>query len=50
MSNVQAYLEYLYNGHASPLNVSTNYHGYEDLLGSLTAIGEKISYNMNEHF
>lgn len=39
MSNYNAYLTYLYSGHASPLNVSTNYHAYEELLGSLTAIG-----------
>ena len=39
MSNYNAYLSYLYNGHCSPLNVSTNYEGYEDLMGSMTAIG-----------
>ena len=29
MSNYRAYLSYLYNGHESPLNVSTNYEGYQ---------------------
>lgn len=29
MANARAYMEYLFNGHVSPLNVSTNYHGYE---------------------
>jgi lipid A disaccharide synthetase len=29
MSNARAYLEYLFNGHTSPLNVSANYHIYE---------------------
>ena len=50
MSNYKAYISYLYNGHVSPLNVSTNYEGYQDLMGSLTAIGEKISTIMVEHF
>lgn len=50
MNDVRAYLEYLFNGHASPLNVSTNYHGYEDLLGFLSVTKEKISYLLNEHF
>jgi hypothetical protein len=39
MTNVHAYFNNLYNGHASPLNIATNYEGYEDLTGSLTAIG-----------
>lgn len=50
MSNYSAYINYLYNGHVSPLNVSTNYHAYEELLGSLTAIGEKIGTSMLNHF
>lgn len=50
MSNKGAYINYLYNGHVSPLNVSTNYHAYEELLGSLTAIGEKIGTSMLNHF
>lgn len=29
MNDVRAYMEYLFNGHVSPLNVSTNYHAYE---------------------
>jgi len=43
MTNFHAYFNYLYNGHASPLNIATNFEGYEDLCGSLTAIGGKIS-------
>ncbi len=50
MSNYKAYLTYLYNGHDSPLNVSTNYEGYQDLLGSFTAIPNKISSIMVENF
>lgn len=50
MSNYKAYLTYLYNGHESPLNVSTNQEGYQDLLGCLTAIGEKIATLMVDHF
>ena len=50
MTNYKAYLTYLYNGHDSPLNVSTNYEGYHDLLGSLTAIPNKISSLMVENF
>lgn len=50
MSNYKAYFTYMYNGHDSPLNVSTNYEGYQDLLGSMTAIGEKISSIMVDHF
>lgn len=50
MSNYKAYLTYLYNGHDSPLNISTNYQGYQDLLGSATAIGEKIATLMVDHF
>jgi lipid A disaccharide synthetase len=29
MSNIKAYVSYLYNGHESPLNVSTNFEGYQ---------------------
>jgi len=43
-------MEYLFNGHVSPLNVSTNYHGYEELLGSLSMTSAKLSYILNEHF
>ena len=50
MSNYKAYLTYMYNGHDSPLNVSTNFEGYQDLLGSLTAIGEKMATLMIDHF
>lgn len=50
MSNYKAYLTYLYNGHDSPLNVSTNYEGYQDLLGSLTATGNKIASLMVDNF
>lgn len=50
MSNYSAYINYLYNGHVSPLNVSTGYHAYEELLGSSTAIGEKIGDRMLSHF
>lgn len=50
MSNAHAYISYLYNGHESPLNISTDYEGYEELLGSLTVLGSKISTSMLEHF
>ncbi len=50
MSNARAYLTYLFNGHESPLNVSTNYEGYEDLCGSFTAIGEKVKTLMVQYF
>ncbi len=50
MNNVRAYMEYLFNGHASPLNVSTNYHGYEELLGSLSVTPAKLSYILTQHF
>lgn len=50
MSNVRAYYEYLFNGHASPLNVSTNYHGYEELLGSSAVTPAKLSYILKDHF
>lgn len=50
MSNFQAYFTYLYNGHASPLNISTNYHGYHDLCGSLSAVPDKIATLMMDHF
>lgn len=50
MSNYKAYLTYLFNGHDSPLNVATNYEGYEDLLGSWTAIPEKVKTLMVKHF
>lgn len=42
-TNFHAYFNNLYNGHASPLNIATNYEAYEDLCGSLTAIGPKIA-------
>lgn len=50
MTNFHAYFNNLYNGHASPLNVATNYEGYEDLCGSLTAIGPKIGNLLLKHF
>jgi hypothetical protein len=50
MTNIHAYFNNLYNGHASPLNIATNYEAYEDLCGSLTAIGEKIGSNILKHF
>ena len=50
MSNVHAYFNNLYNGHASPLNIATNFEGYEDLCGSLTAIGTKLSSIMVRNF
>ena len=50
MSNWNAYLSYLYNGHVSPLNVSTNYEGYVDLMGSSAAHPERISTLMLENF
>lgn len=50
MSNMRAYMEYLFNGHCSPLNVSTNYHGYEELLGSLSITPSKLSYILTQHF
>ena len=50
MSNYRAYISYLYNGHESPLNVSTNYEGYQELNGSWTAIGEKMGTLMLENF
>ena len=50
MTNYKAYITYLFNGHDSPLNVATNYEGYQDLLGSLTAIPEKVKDLMVDHF
>ena len=50
MTNYQAYLSYLYNGHDSPLNLSTNFEGYNDLLGSFTAFPGKISELMVDNF
>lgn len=50
MNNARAYLEYLFNGHVSPLNVSTNYHGYEEMLGSLSVTPAKVSYILTQHF
>ena len=50
MSNVHAYFTNLFNGHASPLNIATNFEGYEDLCGSLTAIGTKIGPIMVKTF
>lgn len=49
-SNIHAYFNNLYNGHASPLNIATNYEAYEDLCGSLTAIGTKISAILLKNF
>ena len=49
-TNVHAYFNNLFNGHASPLNIATNYEGYEDLCGSLTAIGTKISSILLRNF
>ena len=49
-SNAHAYFNNLLNGHASPLNIATNYEGYEDLCGSFTANGNKISSIMLRHF
>ena len=50
MPNWKAYLYYLYNGHVSPLNVSTNYEGYIDLMGSSAVHAEKIATIMVDHF
>jgi len=49
-SNAHAYFNNLLNGHASPLNIATNYEAYEDLCGSLTANGNKISLIMLKNF
>ena len=49
-SNIHAYFNNLYNGHASPLNIATNYEGYDDLCGSLTAIPEKIGAIVQRNF
>jgi lipid A disaccharide synthetase len=50
MTNVHSYFNNLYNGHASPLNIATNYEGYQDLCGSLTAIPDKIGTLLLRHF
>ena len=50
MTNFHAYFNNLYNGHASPLNIATNFEAYEDLCGSLTAIGEKLSTILHKGF
>ncbi len=50
MANARAYMEYLFNGHVSPLNVSTNYHAYEEMLGSLSVTPVKLSYILSQHF
>lgn len=50
MPNWKAYLYYLYNGHVSPLNVSTNFEGYIDLMGSSAANTNKIGSIMVDHF
>lgn len=50
MSNLHAYWNNLYNGHASPLNIATNFEGYEDFCGSLTAIGTKLGSVMLKTF
>ncbi len=39
MTNVHAYFNNLYNGHASPLNIATNDEGYVELRGRVTARG-----------
>lgn len=49
-SNLHAYWNNLYNGHASPLNIATNFEGYQDLCGSFTAIGSKISSIMLQNY
>lgn len=50
MGNLRAYWNNLFNGHASPLNIATNFEAYEDLCGSLTAIGNKLSSIMLKNF
>lgn len=50
MTNLHAYFNNLFNGHASPLNIATNYEAYEDLCGSLTAIGAKVGAIMLKNF
>jgi hypothetical protein len=50
MTNFHAYFNNLYNGHASPLNIATNYEGYEDICGSLTAVGGKLGNLLLKHF
>jgi lipid A disaccharide synthetase len=50
MNDARAYFEYLFNGHCSPLNVSTNYHGYEEMLGFLSVTRAKLSYILTQHF
>ena len=47
MTDFRAYFEYLFNGHVSPLNVSTNYHGYEELLGFSSITKVKVAYILN---
>ena len=49
-SNAHAYFNNLYNGHASPLNIATNYQSYEDLVGSLTTIPSKIGDIVQRNF
>jgi len=49
-TNIHAYFNNLYNGHASPLNIATNYEAYEDLCGSLTAIGTKLGAILLRNF
>ena len=49
-SNAHAYFNNLYNGHASPLNIATNYEVYEDLCGSMTTIPEKLGSILERHF
>lgn len=50
MSNFHAYISYLYNGHESPLNISTNYHAYPEMFGSLSVVPLKMSRIMFDHF
>lgn len=50
MGNLRAYWNNLFNGHASPLNIATNFEAYEDLCGSLSAIGTKLSSIMLKTF
>lgn len=50
MANFRVYFENLFNGHVSPLNVSTNYHAYEELSGSLSVTPAKLNYILTQHF
>jgi hypothetical protein len=50
MPDYRAYFTYLFNGLESPLNISTNYMGYEDLCGWLTVTGTRVCSVMLDHF